>query len=92
MRGVQNREESPNPLANKDPHRPIFASGYGLPGPYSLADLDRGVHCERDPNLLGHRLNDTLYRNKESVSSADQPASRWPDQFGLEVWEGVKCE
>ena len=30
-------------------------SGYGLPGPYSLADLDRGVHFERGPNLLGHR-------------------------------------
>ena len=39
-------EGSPNPLANKDPHRSIFASGYGLPGPYSLADLDRGVHFE----------------------------------------------
>ena len=52
---VQIREGSPNPLANKDPHRSIFASGYGLPGPYSLADLDRGVHFQRGPNLLGHR-------------------------------------
>ena len=24
-------------------------------GPYSLADLDRGVHFEGGPNLLGHR-------------------------------------
>ena len=35
-------EGSPNPLANKDSHRPIFTTGHGLPGPYSLADLDRG--------------------------------------------------
>jgi hypothetical protein len=62
-------EGSPNPLANKDPHRSIFASGYGLPGPYSLADLDRGVHFEGGggggrgggggggggSNLLGHQ-------------------------------------
>jgi hypothetical protein len=55
MQGIQIREGSPNPLVNKDPHRSIFASGYGLPGPYSLADLDRGVHFEGGPNLLGHR-------------------------------------
>jgi hypothetical protein len=36
---------SPNPLANKDPHN----------GPYSLADLDRGLHSEGGPNQLGHR-------------------------------------
>jgi hypothetical protein len=35
-------EGSPNPLANKDSHRSIFTTGHGLPGPYSLADLDRG--------------------------------------------------
>jgi hypothetical protein len=46
MTRVHIREGSPNPLANKDPHRSIFASGYGLPGPYSLADLDRGVHFD----------------------------------------------
>ena len=52
--GPNSRGES-KPLANKDPHRSIFVSGYGLPGPYSLADLDRGVHFEGGPNLLGHR-------------------------------------
>ena len=64
MRGVQIREGSPNLLANKDPHRSIFASGYVLPSPYSLADLDRGVHFEGGPNLLGHRESGKNARGK----------------------------
>jgi hypothetical protein len=34
IRVVQIREGSPNPLANKDPHWSIFASGFGPGGPF----------------------------------------------------------
>jgi hypothetical protein len=50
---------------------------YGLPGPYSLEDLDRGggVHFERGPNLLGHRCVSAL-KNSSTV-----PANNWPADY-----------